>query len=93
MLVALIVLQRFLPELPRYPHLPWLTNPSTHVAQSINGVVTSNFVRLNRFLTTPNRPNRSKSLACVASTTNIVYGQLNNQVLEESSEGRSKQVS
>jgi hypothetical protein len=86
MLVALIVLQQFPPRLPRYPHLPWLINPSTPVAQSINGV-TSNFARLNHFLATPNILNRGKSLACVALATNIVFGQPNNQVLEESSGG------
>jgi hypothetical protein len=62
------------------------------VAQSINGVLTSNFARLNHFFPTPNIPSRGKSFACVASATNIVFGQPNNQVLEETSRGHSKQV-
>jgi hypothetical protein len=44
------------------------------VAQSINGVVISNFARLNHILATPNIPSRGKSLACVALTTNIMFG-------------------
>ncbi len=92
MLVALIAMQQFLPRFPIYPHLPWFTNPSTLVAQSIDGAITSNFVRFTHFLATPNIASRGKSLACVVSTTNIMSGQPNNQVFEESLGGHSKQA-
>jgi len=92
MLIALIIMQQFPPGLLGYPHLPWLTNLSTFVAQSIDGAVTSNFARLNHFLTTPNIPSRGKSFACVVLTTNIMSSQPNNQVLEKLLGGRSKQA-
>ncbi len=92
MIVALTTMQQFPLGLHGYPHLPWPTTPSTPMALSIDGIATSNFATLNFFPTTPNIPSKVQSPTHVASTTNIVFSQPNNQVLEKSLRGRSKQI-